>query len=102
MRFFNLTLMATSALLLGNAFAGKQKCSATITNMKTGNDLGRGTVPYDQPHYIAGYTIYCDSSCNLQSDDISIWNGFTVSCWIVGPVSKDLAPRGDLHCIQYI
>ncbi|EHA48123.1 hypothetical protein MGG_17303 [Pyricularia oryzae 70-15] len=74
MRFFNLTLMATSALLLGNAFAGKQKCSATITNMKTGNDLGRGT----------------------------IWNGFTVSCWIVGPVSKDLAPRGDLHCIQYI
>ncbi|QBZ61963.1 hypothetical protein PoMZ_10836, partial [Pyricularia oryzae] len=85
MRFFNFTFMAISALLLGDALATK-KCSATITNTKTGKDLGRGTVPYDQPHYIAGY---------------EIWNGFTVSYWIAGPVSKDSAPRGDLHCIQH-
>lgn len=69
MRFFNFTFMAISALLLGDALATK-KCSATITNTKTGKDLGRGTVPYDQPHYIAGYEVRCDSSCNLESDNI--------------------------------
>ncbi|TLD03645.1 uncharacterized protein PgNI_11526 [Pyricularia grisea] len=109
MRFFNFTLMAASALFWGDAFAASKPsskpstssadaaekpkeiriCSATITNMKTGADLGRGSVPYTQPHYIAGFEV------------CQIWNGSTVSYWVGGPVLMDLAPRGDLRCIQY-